>query len=674
MKWLGLVSLILSGPAAYAETVRVVSGEHADFSRLVVTLPQARNWTFGRTAQGYELALGANDQRYDVSQVFDLIPRDRLTGIHTDPETGHLQLTIGCACHAIPFSLDENTIVIDLHNGPAPATSSFEVSLQGDALPALQGKERPRPRARQNPRAQAYDWLSMPQAPINAAAPMVPVFAQTTTRPLQDALVQQLADGATRGVVDLALPPAGASGVMAQPFPDDAQVRLAPAPGLRIAGQADAMQPDGARCISDDQIDIAQWGTTTDVLTQLASARASLVGEFDTPNQEALSDHIRLYLFLGFGAEALALMAAMPPDHEDAPIWAAVASLTDADVTDGTAFDGMAQCDSFAALWALLAGPVQPNTTAVQRAFSALPAHLRTHLGPRVVERLLALGQAAAAQNIIAAMGRGATTADSATLLAHAALDLHDGAAEQAVAKAEMALAEGGITTPAALVALVNAQIAADQVIDPSVATALAAMQIEFANDVMAPDLAAAHQLALIGSGQYAAAMALDKTAVPAAFWAILATRGTDDDVLQFAFDPPAAEIPAANALVVAKRLQRMGFTDAAQGWRDRAGIVPADDTTLQPTAETASAPAAVLARDIVTVDDPRPDRWQQNWSAVAGHEDGPWSALAAQIAPAGTPAQTEPPLAAAGRLVDDSKVTRDLVGQLLQSTTPLAE
>ncbi|MGL5011213.1 MAG: hypothetical protein ACRC6I_15145, partial [Paracoccaceae bacterium] len=131
MIWrLAIFLICLSGPAR-PDTVSVESGEHADFSRLVLSLPASQDWQFGRTATGYELALALPDQRFDVSGVFDLIPKDRLTGLFVDPTSGKLQLSVACNCHAMPFSLDDRTIVIDLRDGPPPARSAFESGLDG---------------------------------------------------------------------------------------------------------------------------------------------------------------------------------------------------------------------------------------------------------------------------------------------------------------------------------------------------------------------------------------------------------------------------------------------------------------------------------------------------------------------------------------------------------------
>jgi hypothetical protein len=665
MRWLAAIVLFLTAPPAASNTVSVVSGEHPAFSRLVLSLPALGDWQLGRTASGYEVMIPQDDLRYDVSKVFDLIPRTRLSGIFADPRTGNLHLTMQCICHAMPFSLDAQTLVIDLRDGPAPAGSSFELTLQGNPLPALRDRVATRPRARPEPpdatAVHGYDWLSGPR-PVAAALPVVrPVLPAADFTGLQQALVEQLADAAARGVVDLALPaPAGPNRT---PLPVAAQVRLTGAAGMRVADRRPAsatLQADGESCIADDRLNVAAWGHLSDIPGQIARARTDLVGEFDVPRAKAVAGHARLYIFLGFGAEARAILNAMPPDDADAPLWIAMAQVVDGSPVAPAVFDGMAQCDSHAALWALLATPPDdrsvPNLPAVQRAFSALPRHLRTALGQQVTGHLLALDQPGAVQGIVDAMARGANTASPASLLAGSGLDLHRGSADAAAAKAETALESGGISVPAALIALVKARIAADQAIGPDNAVALAAMEQEYAGHPIAGDLALARQLALIGSGQFAAALSRGAGEVPPVFWDILAERGTDDEILQFAFVVPQTGVSARAAEKIALRLQGLGFATTAKGWHASATDEGGD---------TDAMPQGGVSGDGTT----RARRWQQDWAAIAAADGDTWQDLAAQVSGPDTPASTEPPLAEATRLVEDSRTTRGLIDGLLQAT-----
>ena len=64
----------------HAQEITVISGEHSDFTRLVVLDRDLdENWEFGRVADGYSLRL--SNGSFDLGNVFDRIPRKRLEQI-----------------------------------------------------------------------------------------------------------------------------------------------------------------------------------------------------------------------------------------------------------------------------------------------------------------------------------------------------------------------------------------------------------------------------------------------------------------------------------------------------------------------------------------------------------------------------------------------------------------
>lgn len=135
------------------------------------------------------------------------------------------------------------------------------------------------------------------------------------------------------------------------------------------------------------------------VVTQIGLARTGIVGEFDTPSEEAILRSARFHVFLGFGAEARQYIGLLPPDAIKAlPILDAMAHIMDEEAANPNPFAGMEACDTAAALWANLAnGPTVPllpgtNGAAVARSLSAFPVHLRSHLGPALVDKFLAAG------------------------------------------------------------------------------------------------------------------------------------------------------------------------------------------------------------------------------------------------------------------------------------------
>lgn len=117
-------------PAALnAQDIVVRSGEHADFSRLVFQTPEPTDWRFSRVNGGYEFRSDEVDTVFDVSRVFDFIPRSRIQNI-TSKNGGHLFLRVSCDCHADAFELRAGRIVLDIKDGPPDDNSKFETAFQ----------------------------------------------------------------------------------------------------------------------------------------------------------------------------------------------------------------------------------------------------------------------------------------------------------------------------------------------------------------------------------------------------------------------------------------------------------------------------------------------------------------------------------------------------------------
>ncbi|MFN7052564.1 MAG: hypothetical protein ACK4NH_10645, partial [Gemmobacter sp.] len=121
-----LLAFLASSLPALAETARVSSGEHTDFSRLVITLEAPSDWHFGRTADGYALSFQREGISFDTAAVFARIPKTRIGAVRQDPDASRLHVSAQCECHATAFEFRPGIIVVDVRNGPPEADSPFE--------------------------------------------------------------------------------------------------------------------------------------------------------------------------------------------------------------------------------------------------------------------------------------------------------------------------------------------------------------------------------------------------------------------------------------------------------------------------------------------------------------------------------------------------------------------
>lgn len=548
---LAVAALLLSASAAWGQALPVRSGEHPGFTRIAFDIPDGSDWQFGRSAKGYALRLEGGAE-FDLSRVWRSMGRSRIAALRA--EDGTLVIDLGCDCHAVPLRVGARTLAIDVRNGAAPDGSRFETALAG---PELAGPEPVKPQPRPAPVvAPAYDWRSLPRPERHFPAP-------AALDPFRDALIRQLSEGASRGVVEMALP---AAPPVEQPLPPHPQLRVAEEPGF-IRDPEAPLTDEGVECIPATSVALPDWGSDLPVPEALATMRSGLVAEFDRPEPEAVIRAARYMLHLGFGAEArqIARLAAIP----ERATMEAMARILDGR-EPGTAFASMAGCDSPVALWAILSLPEPQqgrpeNTPAALQAFAALPAHLKPTLGPMLIARFEARHDATSVRVVREAMLRATSTPDPAVRLLTATLD-DDGRA------VETLVAEGGTQSNEALIVLARSRLAGRQPLDPATLTGIEALLRERRGGPQEGELRR-----IVAEGRASATdfsdafeMLRDAPEAAPAVWGWLARTGGDDALLRHAVIAADATHPDADdetRQTIAERLIALGLPAPARGW-----------------------------------------------------------------------------------------------------------
>lgn len=727
--------LVLFAVPAIGQTVRVTSGEHDGFTRLVFDYGQPVNWQVGRSLDGYEVHLTGIKPTYDLSNAFELIGKSRLAAIWAAPDTGNLQIGLACACHVIPFEFRPGIVVLDLKDGAPPSGSSFELGLNGEK-PASLNTAAVRPRRRPDEKTAlndqvgekigAYDWTkdaySNLRNPTNQKIPTAPedrtqvVLDNPGLQPLRDSLFQQMARGASQGVVEMTAPGPVTNDLTKGSFPS-AQIRIGDAPSS--VNQADRsvdgnLGAQGTQCTPSEQLEIAAWGDeTAPLLNQIAANRSGLSGEFDKPDPTAIARAVQFQLYLGFGAEARQTLRAFEQDQPESPVWIALSFLMDGEQDPTHHFADQAACDGPAALWAVLAkenltaGDVI-NTGALRLSFAALPLHLRRQLGPILIEKLLAKKDLATARALSDAIGRTMGQPTEAMTLANAEMELSEGTAALAEEKAETVLEHPGPNHVEALISLTEARVAQNLPVSPDIAIALEANLSEFAGTDTEPRLIEALILAQAASGNFAAAFVglSNHPDRQETVWQLLASLAADDVFLTHAVlesDQVLPEISDQTKTAVARRLTGLGLPKPAQKWLESVNaadpLLVAEAALKASDAQTALSALKDVQGDVATSlrltaleilghEQQRAEIFESvgktaeatsaqaragDWSAVASAADGPWKNLAEKL-PETPPKLTENdglpygPLARGHDLATAGSDTRAAIGALLET------
>lgn len=696
---------------AEAQAVRVTAGEHEGFTRVVLDYPRAVDWQVGRTEDGYELRLAGEAMRYDLTRAFTLIGRERLSGLWADPESGALRLEVGCACHALPFALRDDTVVIDLRDGSPPPEWGFETGFDGLRKAPLRGRApavaQNYPAVREETSAVAgesqappvkWDWAQGALAAGGSDAPTpVPPLPDARIGALRQALVESFAKAATQDLVDPVekLGPRERTGVKA-PM---AEMRLG---GVEVR-PASEPEPDlareGALCPGDTSLALQDWGDARPIHEQMADATASLAGEFDRTQPDALYRAVRFQLFLGFGAEARGLMRAFDGPMPERALWTTLSYLVDGGTDPEGAFKGLAGCDDAAALWATVADPALPlgavNTPALLRSFSALPPHLRLGIGPSLAERFMTAGDGVTAQALSDALLRPHDEEARRTVLMQARFAIEAG--DYAAADAALAplVADAGPLAVDVLVTQVELAARTGAALGQEVVTTVESLLRE-AGEEESVSLRRALVLARALSGDFDSAFAaLAESAETAPdLWHLLAEKGPDEALLAHALtDDPALRdaLPAETRRKVAERLLTLGFADAAGLWAGaddpllsaRAALMTGEPERVLQILGAADGEEAkkLKAEALLQVDAAaavpafeglgdadaaaRAARLAEAWPELAANQGDAWGVVAGALSPASTPSQT---LARSRALVDSAQGTRAAVDALLKS------
>lgn len=711
---LAFVAFLFAAFPARAEVARVTGGEHADFTRLVIEAKGLGDWRFGRSVDGYELALGPAVTGYDVTRAFEKIPRDRISGLWRDPDSGRLRFSLACSCHAVAFEFRPGIVVIDIRSGPPPDGSAFEAAL--DQPPADSGADRSEAADPLAPKpANGYDWLAITRDKP-APDPQLPLpTGDVSLGPLRDALLAQISRGAAEGVIEVAegapAPKEGGNRVDDGPW---SRVGLGEMPGLKVGTDRDlsgSLTADGRSCTPDKELDLASWGLPGPVPAQMGLGRSGMLTEFDAPVPHAILRAARFHIHLGFGAEARQYLRFLGTDDADqAALLAAMAGIVDEEAVTASPFDGQESCDTAAALWATLARRDQPllprtNGAAVARSFSALPPHLRRYLGPPLVDTFLAAGDEPTARIIRDAILRLPAEGSPGVALMEARYHLAGGQEAEAGAIAAGVMADGRASGPEATVVLVEAAFRGTRQLDPKVPLALDAFLRDAKGTAQESRLLRARVLAAAMTSDYATAFALLDRAPDtfADLWFLAAEAASDDLFLDQAARQAAQHPPLADATArkLAERLLALGFPDLALQWLGPVGAGADEDLRLlaakaklslrdapavlalltgMNSSEAAhlragatlqlgdaQAAALVLTEAGATDEGQRVLNWTQDWPLIGAEGAEDWRGAAALLAPPGE-APAAGPITRGTALAEESAAARVTIEALLLS------
>ena len=545
-----LVLIFATGPAM-SQSIRILGGEHSEYSRLVFYLPQKVEWSLEKGDKELVVKFDMDDLRIDAETVFDRMSKARVRAISLTESGDGITIELGCACDVSSFWHNGSMFVVDVLHleealepigaavaqktvSPHQTTPIFSKTLD---LPLRNG----RPSARLVKKSLPVPTESERQDRSVSAVPKPSDLREREAflKESQNRLVTQLGRAASQGL----LSPNASLGSPAKHKSNQKDEHGNNQPKNTLQVELPNTQSDPVKnlsinaitsidrdylenlntqmtdlttssCLDVEAVDVGGWGNGDGLPKQLGALRASLTNEIDRLNPDAVVELAKVYLHFGFGSEAKAVLDILPGESDLLEVLTALSSIMDDDQPkDKMTFQKQLNCDTPAALWAALSHRDLPkdepvNTDAILRSFAALPVHLRAHVGPDLSHTFLRAGMVSESGQVLRVLGRSEESQSPNEKLARAELKFFTGDAEAANKHLKDVIEGNAEPAPEALLRSIENALEADQDVSFDLAQLVGAFAHEHQTSDLGQRLSRAFVLGLGASGSFEEAYA----------------------------------------------------------------------------------------------------------------------------------------------------------------------
>ena len=564
----------------FAEVVPIRSGEHETFTRLVFTLPNSETkWELISDIEEPKLRVDAKDLQFDLSQVFNRIPRTRLEGVRQDGSSVTFALNCKCATRAFRFS--DRSVVVDILD---PETGQEDPVPEERAL--IQPPERPMLRidmgTRENLRVDALGIEKHIRT-----QPQNSTFASELEERLDNAVAQSVVIPApsadARNLPDAPQEPRADPGAeYAQSNPQNFTLHTSSGLDELMKEALPSLAKWSSRhCAPEHAVSLDHLDMTTPPLEQLGGLRRDLVGEFDKTNPAAAINLASLLTYLTFGAEAREVLR-LVPDREETQALMALSHLMEGNPQPAQIyFAHQSECSDWHSFWSTISGATSDLSDAqahlALRMVGRFPDHLRRELGPVLAQRMIDADRTAEAEQALAFADRVVERPGPRSTLVRAHVETKNDDYPAADTLLEIAISEGSEASPRALIEQVLLYKSRGLPPPEDLISLVTAYSVEHRRTSEGPGLRRAGAVARALAGQFDQAFssleeiskrdgAARAQEVKSELAGILVVEAEEFDLVRatILFDL-LADLPSELALTMANRLLEAGFQDLAE-------------------------------------------------------------------------------------------------------------
>lgn len=419
-----IVSTFWGAGAGAQSTAKTVlrAGEHADFTRLVMAVPDDFDWRLHQSDGHVDLLFSDATFAVDLSETFDRIPRTRLRAV--DRIDSGLRLHLACPCPARRVEGVPGQLVLDIYSADPgdtaeradlrPRARPTSASSSGSAVSKSAGRALARRMKGQADLAPTDPLTRHFQVPAAADMPSPPPRTETAMAAARKATQKlgSVVSDAVGGNLLSPNPDFEPGAVSAQgAVPTDVTRHIR---SQRNRGNAPQDLPADV-CQGAISARIADWSSPPPPEGP-GQAWGSLYDPLDRIVPDAANTMATEFLRRGLGAEARSLLELLPEDKAGAVMRQLTYVIDLEPPPDPAMLSAYADCSDMDMLWAFLSDPAatlgQANArNRVVRAVQGLSGGLQRHLGGTIVNKLLQHDAADTARLVTAVLERSSNAA-----------------------------------------------------------------------------------------------------------------------------------------------------------------------------------------------------------------------------------------------------------------------
>jgi hypothetical protein len=617
--WFFITVVWFATGQAQAEKLILRSGDHPTFSRLTIPVLDSQKWEGRQTDSEVVLKFLEFSDGFELEGVFLRMRRNRISNIRSSG--GTLTLEVSCECMATVFRSGSLLVIDVADNGTQLAGPALEKHTIGHS------DSTKKPDKMTGNAHRTLPWIGG-NSPfggltnLNAAVDPSPSTPEKIVSSdakaallmkIQKNLVEEVASAASAGLLEsryqapVVVPnqdhQAPAS-IKPQTLPDALTTQSR---NMRITSSIDHPfassntqdneLASGIECPKLDFLSVETWGSDDGFSAQVGPARTALMNARDQLDSDAAQNLAQLYLYFGFGAEALDVLRLFPPEKRTHFELTAIAEFFEYGAAGSpNSLGHFIECSSNVALWASLSfseipTDVRVETNAALRALNNLPKHLRQIVAPALSERLLKYGDVPSASAAMRSIERLVDPLQPGAKMAQA--KLAEEAGNSADSLLEDILKTNTTSSPEALVKIVEGTLAKDEPLSYETATLVEAYVQELRGTPMGSKLQQTQIIALSQTQRFQEALgALDHlspsispqtaTELRETILSQLSKRADDLDFLEHIFAQNEQELHSLKnptKLLIASRLLELGFPAQVQNLVAAIPVTPRSDT-----------------------------------------------------------------------------------------------